>query len=394
MTSRTRKRFLDCSKLTIEEAEQWGNELAQLQRDIMFWTGDLARYAEARWPDTHHQIWPEWISPGMLARASGVSAAFPKEDDRRHEATYSQYMQNAGRADRHERLESIVAQGLTTDESRQANHQDNSNGRRRWLIALDLHYFIHRHYYSGAGVETATQVAEWVQRTMERLKAKGATDCLCAFEGTGSFRRQLTEEWADHRYKGSRKPKPEDLKHQIQLARTLIEGMGFCCVDIPEHEADDVLASAARQFPGKVTIVSSDKDMRQCLSDRVNILLDVEWEEDESTGDPMPNYKWLTSDMHFQQPGILPSQWADYQTIMGDSTDDVQGVEGIGEKGAADLLKTFGTVEAAIQAAKDEDESIPQRKREALIAFEPRLAVTRKLVTLVDTCPIPANTRF
>ena len=93
MTQRMRKRFLDCSEMTMEEAESWGKELAETQRDIMFWLGDLARYAEARWPDQHFQVWPDWISPGLISRAAGVTKAYPNEQDRQHEATYSQFMQ-------------------------------------------------------------------------------------------------------------------------------------------------------------------------------------------------------------------------------------------------------------------------------------------------------------
>ena len=72
-----RKRFLDCKKMSMEDATLLGTELAELQRDIMFWIADLARHAKAKWPDTHHQIWPEWVSPGMIDRACGVGNSYP-----------------------------------------------------------------------------------------------------------------------------------------------------------------------------------------------------------------------------------------------------------------------------------------------------------------------------
>ena len=394
--SRLRTRFLDCSGLTIQQAESFGRELAYLQRDIMFWIGDLARYSEARWPDTHQQVWPEWVSPGMLARAAGVCRAYPREEDRQQKATYSQYMQVAGRGDRLERLRAIVEKGLTTDESRQAGQQEQPpDNRPGWLLAFDIHYFTHRHFFSGAGVETAHQVAEWVKRTVDRLKEKGATDVLCAFEGVGSFRKALTAgpDWAEHRYK-DRPPKPSDLTHQLRLVRELLEGYGYACVSVDQYEADDVLASAAKQFPGKVTIISSDKDLRQCLSERVNMLLDVEWVEDDTSGDLLPEYNWLSASNHTEATGIIPNKWATYQMIMGDSVDGIQGVEGIGEKGAWELIREFGSVEAAIQAAKRNDERIKPKKRQALIAFEHRLDVTRQLVTLCDQLPVLTSTRI
>jgi hypothetical protein len=117
LMSRAHARFLDCKDLTLEEAEQLGEVLAILQRDVMFQIGDLARHAEARWPDTWHQAFPAWVSPGLLARNAGVCRAFPKEADRVHDCTYSQYLQVAGKPDRQKLLAEMV--GLTTDETRQ-----------------------------------------------------------------------------------------------------------------------------------------------------------------------------------------------------------------------------------------------------------------------------------
>ena len=165
-------------------------------------------------------------------------------------------------------------------------------------------------------------------------------------------------------------------------------------MSVEKHEADDVLASAAKQFPGKTTVLSADKDLRQCLCEHVNVLLDVTWTTDPTSGDHLPEYKWLTAKMHAETSGVRPDQWAEYQAIMGDNTDGIQGVAGIGQKGAADLVREFGTVEACIDAAKAGDERIKPKKREALIEFEGRLEVTRKLVTLVDDLPIPTATRI
>ncbi len=396
MTSRTRDRFLETKGLTMEEAESFGTYFAETQRDLMFWLGDLARYAEAKWPDNHFQVWPEWVSPGLVSRAAGVARAYPKEEDRQINATYSQFMQNASKPDRLARLQEIVSQGLTSDESRKANQEERQeDSKPRWLLAFDIHYFAHRHYYSGAGVETAMQVSEWVQRTVERLKAKGATDVICAMEGSGSFRRELTDEagWTENKYK-DRPPKPDDLRHQIKLVRELLEGLGFCCVSVDRYEADDVMASAAAQFPGKTTIITADKDLRQCLSDSTNMLLDVSWSEDETSGEMTPDYKWLTAKSHTEATGLTPAEFLSAQTLMGDNVDGIQGAIGIGEVGAAKLIQEFGTVETAIQAAKDENESLKPKQCEALVEFEDRLEITRQLVTLDTKLSLPIkNTR-
>ena len=390
---RYRKRFLDCSNLTIEEAEEMGEWIATLQRDVMFHIGDLARYAEARWPDTHHQVWPEWVSPGLLARTAGVCRAYPKEEERQHEATYSQYMLAAGKPDRQELLAGMTEQ--TTDESRaDQNRKSSGSDGQRWLLAVDVPYFLHRFWHSGAGIEAAGSVASWIGRTVERLKEKGLTDIACCFDSTQNHRKALTEGWED-KYKGNRGPKDPELSQQLHLVRELLDKAGFAAVSIEGMEADDVMASYAKQFAGKVTLLTMDKDQRQCLSTKCNILLDVEWTPNENSFDHLPEYKWLSAKQHTEETGIKPEQWAtDYQTIMGDNVDGVRGVEGIGSKGAADLVVRYGTVEAVIEAAKANDEKIKPKKREALIAFEGKLEVTRRLVTLRADLTIPNATRI
>ncbi len=363
----------------------------------MFQLGDLARFAEAKWPDTWHQVFPEWVSPGMIARAAGVARAYPQEAEREIECTYSQYTQNASKPDRQDRLAAIVDKGLTTDESRKADQEERAKGGRAWLLAIDIHYFTHRHYHSGAGVETAARVASWVQRTVERLKTKGATDVLCTFEGRGSFRREATKEW-ETPYKSKRGPKEPDLVHQLGLVRSLLEGHGFCCVSHDDHEADDCLSSAANQFPGRVTIVSADKDMKQCLSDRVNLLRDVTWTEDDTSGELMPEYHWYTAKNLMDDTGLRPDQFADLQTIQGDPVDSVAGAPGIGEKGALNLMQVFGSVDACIEAARTDDERLadmPRGKtmRAGLLELTETLDVTRKLVTLRSDLPLPTTTR-
>ena len=299
-------------------------------------------------------------------------------------------MQNSSKPDRLNRLAQIVDKGLTSDESRAADKEERD--RQRWLLAVDVNYFLHRFWFSGAGVEAAVGVATWIKRTVERLKEKGLTDCACCFDSKVNHRKEFTKDWED-KYK-DRPPKDAELVQQLNLVHELLYGRGFACVSIEGMEADDCMASFAKQFPGRVTLLTQDKDCRQCLSDKCNMLLDVEWAQDETTGEHLPDYKWLSAKQHTEATGIPPGQWVEYQAIMGDATDGIKGAAGIGEKGSADLVKLFGTVEAAIAAARADDERIKPAKRKALIEFEPKAAITRQLVTLVDSLPIPSSTRI
>lgn len=423
LMTRAHPRFLDCSKLTLEEAERLGEVLALLQRDVMFQLGDLARYCEARWPDTFHQAFPPWISPGLLARNAGVCRAFPKEEDRQHECTYSQFLQVAGKPDRQKLLAEM--EGKTTDESRKArvegteaaSGQGCPQGQEpkapRWLLAVDVHYYLNAFYHSGAGVEAATQVSSWITRTVERLREKGLTDVACCFDGPTNNRKELTKDW-EHQYKGNRGPKDPELIQQLHVVRSLLEKAGFSCFTAEGYEADDCIASYAKTFAGKVAILSGDKDMKQCLSgERVVILTDVTWAEDDTSGQMLPNYHWYTEKKHsriecknlwedtflkkgdeFVPPGLTPRQFIDLQCLMGDSSDNIKGAIGIGEAGALNLIHEFGTVEAVIAAAKAGAASIRPKKAEAIIAFESNLEITRALVTLKTDLTVPNSTRI
>jgi len=383
-----REKFFEVpTNSSLESLAEYGEHFANVQRDCLWWLGDLARYAESKWPETYHQIFPEWISPGLVARCAGVAKAYPNESDRNLQATWTQHMRLANDPGRITKVAAIVEAGLTSDESAKETADIN---RPRWLLAIDVPYWLHRTWYSGAGVEAAKGVSDWIDRLVSRLKEKGLTDVVCAFDGRDNFRKDLTKDWED-RYK-PRPPKDPELVHQLQLVEELLAS--YCCVKLDTYEADDVMASHANQFDGRVTILSQDKDLRQCLCDKVNMLLDVDWTEDATSGDMLPEYKWLSAKQHTEATGLRPDQWAEFQSVMGDSVDGVKGIVGVGEKGAADLIKEFGTIEAIIQAARDNDERIKPKKREAIVEFEPKLEATRQLVTLKTDLRIPQDTRL
>lgn len=388
--------FLDTSGITVAQAEALGNDLARWQRDVNWMIGDLARYARhnLKLGDNYSQVFPTWVSPGLIQRCEAVSAAYPREEDRNILATWSVHMQNANRTDRIARVAAHVEAGRTSDEARRADKQERAatNGPR-WLLAVDVNYFLHRFWHSGAGVEAAIGVATWVQRTVERLKeTMGLTDCVCCFDSRTNHRKELTREWED-KYK-DRPPKDPELGQQLNLVHELLNGHGFACVSIEGMEADDIMASYAKHFPGRVTLLTQDKDCKQCLSSKCNMLLDVEWTTDEHSGESIPDYKWLTAKAHTAQTRISPAQWIEFQCIAGDATDGIKGAIGIGAVGAAELVMMFGTVEGAIAAAKADDERIKPRQRKALIEFEPKAAVTRQLVTLRTDLELSVNTRI
>ena len=472
------------SEATMEAFEAFGSDCAEWQRGVNWYIGDLARMAERRWPDHWMQIFPEWMSPDHIARCKAVSQAY-KPVERNVLATWSIHMREANKPDRVARVQGHVDAGRTSDEARKhctdtekgamspsgettkappqcLGKKRNSDGVNQeeggskglqagdarptsnaWLLAVDVNYYVHRFFHSGAGVEAATSVADWVERLVGRLKEKGLTDLACCFDATTNHRKALTADWAKQ-YK-PRPPKEAELKGQIETAYNLLHGKGFACVTVADMEADDVMASFAAQFDGRVTLLTQDKDARQCLNERVNILLDVEWQEDQTSGTAIPTYKWVVGEwtQEAKQPtnvashttdgcsyngakvtGITPALWPDFQAIAGDSTDGIVGAPGIGAEGAMALVKEFGSVDAAVTAAaappanpwqsqkgpkggqqwrhkttgevKKQKKQPDDRSKEwaALRTLGETLDVTKQLVTMRTDLAIPLTTKL
>jgi len=385
------KTFFDATGLSVEEMEEQGTFLIKIQKAINWQIGDLALAAKKKLgSENFSQVFPEDVSPGLIDRCMAVSAAYPTPESRNPFASWTIHMREKNRSDRIKRIQSHVDAGRTSDEARAEISKDNGEKKHRWLMAIDVNFFLHKYWYSGSGVESAVNLASWIERTVERLKAKGLTDVVCCFDDKWNHRKKLTEDWED-KYK-DRKKKDDELVQQLTIVRELLEEKNFACVSIDGMEADDVMASYAAQFKGRVTLLTQDKDMRQTLSNTVNMLTDVEWHEDPTSGEMIPDYKWLSAKAHTEKTGIHPSQWVDFQCLWGDNVDGIRGASGIGEKGAADLINEFGTCEAAIAAAKDHDERIKPSKRKSLIEFEGKLQITRQLVSLRTDLPVPSNT--
>jgi len=408
--SRMKPLAFDTTNMTVQEMEAWGRDLTDTQKSLNWYLGDLARAAKAKLGEENYsQAFPPDTSPGLIQRCEAVARAYPREEDRNPLATWTIHMTYANKPDRIARVAAAVEAGRTSDEERKTKQDraDEPRDRPAWLLAVDVNYFLHRFWFSGAGVESAVGVAGWITRTVERLKEKGLTDCAACFDSKINHRKDLTKDWED-KYKGNRGPKEPELVQQLNLAYDLIKGSGIACVSIEGYESDDCIASYAKTFPGKVAILSQDKDLKQCLDgQRVIMLLDVTWNEDENSGDMVPTYHWYTEKPHprvesknlLDETGLTPQQFPDFQCLMGDATDCITGAPGIGEKGALNLIREFGSVANCIQAARNADERLLKMPRgkimaKGLLELEPKLEITRRLVTLVNSLDVPTTTRI
>ena len=206
----------------------------------------------------------------------------------------------------------------------------------------------------------------------EEKEKKAITNLLVVFDASGkTFRNDIYPN-----YKANRSEAPEDLIPQFPVIRKATEAFNIPYVELMGYEADDLIASysrAAQKENMKVTIVSSDKDLMQLVSDNVSML------------DTMKN-KIVQKGEVYEKFGVYPEKVIDVQALAGDSVDNIPGVPGIGIKTAALLINEYGNLDGLFKNA----ESIKQKKRrENIIEFEEQAYLSKKLVTLRDNVPLP-----
>ncbi len=177
-------------------------------------------------------------------------------------------------------------------------------------------------------------------------------------------------------YKAHRPEPPEDLRPQFSLIREATQAFNVPGIELPGWEADDLIASyatAIRAQGGTCTIVSSDKDLMQLVGGGVCML------------DPIKQTPVGPAEVETKF-GVPPTKVVDVQALMGDPTDNVPGVPGIGPKTAAALVQEYGTLEAVLHAAPEMKKS---KRRDMLIEHAEAARVSLQLVTLATDVPLP-----
>ena len=189
-------------------------------------------------------------------------------------------------------------------------------------------------------------------------------------KGSHTFRNDLYD-----LYKANREAMPEDLRPQMPLTREATKAFNIACKEMEGYEADDIIATLscqARDAGGRVTIISSDKDLMQLVGDGVEML------------DAMKNLRIGVEGVEAKF-GVAPNRVIDVQALAGDSVDNVPGAPGIGIKTAALLINEFGSLEELLDRA----EEIKQpKRRQTLIENRAQIELSKKLVTLDCNTPI------
>ncbi|HIQ51478.1 MAG TPA: DNA polymerase I, partial [Nautiliaceae bacterium] len=179
-----------------------------------------------------------------------------------------------------------------------------------------------------------------------------------------TFRKKIFKE-----YKANRVTPPEDLQKQLPVAIDLIKEMGFKILEYPGFESDDIIASLATLASKKgikVKIISSDKDMYQLLDDEKIVIFD-----------PIKKIE-INEQKCIEKFGVHPKNFIDFQALVGDSSDNIPGVKGVGVKTAAKLINQYKTIENLYEHI-DEIKGALKKK---LIEGKENAFLSKKLVTL------------
>ena len=256
-----------------------------------------------------------------------------------------------------------------------------SFGKGCHLHLIDGSSFIFRAYHAlppltrksdGLPIGAVAGFCNMLQRYVEGNNGHDApTHVAVIFDkGSHTFRNDLYPA-----YKANREEMPEDLRPQIPLTREATRAFNIACEEVEGYEADDIIATLAcqaRKAGGRVTIISSDKDLMQLVGDGVEML------------DAMKNRR-IDADAVREKFGVDPSRVVDVQALAGDSVDNVPGAPGIGIKTAALLINEFGSLEELLDRA---GEIRQPKRRQTLIEKRAQIEMSKRLVQLDCKTPL------
>ena len=211
------------------------------------------------------------------------------------------------------------------------------------MLLVDGNSLLFRAYYAtaygsimrskdGTPTNALFALANMLNKVIDNVKPDYA---LIAFDTDKKTFRH--EEYGD--YKAGRKPAPDELVIQFPLAREMVSKMGLKCYELAGYEADDIVATMAKigeENDCKVEVFSSDKDLFQLISDKTTVNVPK-----KGTSDILE----VTPSVCKSEYGLHPYQVTDYKGIFGDTSDNIKGIKGIGEKGALKLLEEYDSLE-------------------------------------------------
>ncbi|MDR0928578.1 MAG: DNA polymerase I [Oscillospiraceae bacterium] len=252
----------------------------------------------------------------------------------------------------------------------------------RLLIAVDGNSLMHRAFHAIGDLDDAhgnptNALYGFAGMLLKVLLDRQPTHLAVAFDMHGPTFRH--ERYAD--YKGTRPPTDERLRPQFPRVKALLRAMGAQVIEVPRYEADDILGALAARCEAEgmpALLVTGDRDALQLVSEKTHVLY---------TKRGISDTVEFTPEAVLTQYGVTPSQIPDLKGLMGDSSDNIPGVPGVGEKTAVKLLTQYGTLAEALAHADEQKGKL----RERLIEHHDLAEESLWLATIVREAPLPVG---
>ncbi len=259
-----------------------------------------------------------------------------------------------------------------------------SNKIKKKLFILDGHALCYRAYFAfiknplkNSSGQNTSAIFGFARMMFKLIKEQNPDYLAVAFDPPQkSFRFKLYEE-----YKANRVKMPDDMRSQIGEIKRMVETLGITTLEHADYEADDVLGTVAEKFSSdelEVYLVTGDKDAYQLVKNNVRIYANTKG---------ISEYEIYDAEGVLNKVGLGPDQIIDYMALMGDTSDNVPGVKGIGEKTALKLITEYGTLENIFENA----ESIKGKTGEMLRTGKEMAFLSRDLVTIRRDVPLDAE---
>lgn len=252
------------------------------------------------------------------------------------------------------------------------------------ILLIDGNSMLFRAYYatlySGARMSTKNGIATnaiygFVMMINKAIEKIDPSYIAVAWDsGKPTFRHEMYDE-----YKGTRKELDPELKVQFPIAREFLDSYGIYRYEEDGIEADDIIGSLSKKYPDmKVHILSSDNDLLQLIDDTTDVLLMKKG---------ITDLKVMDEKALLEEKGVSPKQIIDLKGLMGDSSDNIPGVAGIGPKTAVKLLEQYNTVEGVYQHIDE----LKGKMKEKLVNDKEKAFLSKTLATIKTDCTIEAG---
>lgn len=248
------------------------------------------------------------------------------------------------------------------------------------VVLIDGNNLIFRSYYATAyrgeiltnskGLPT-NAVYAYIQMLLKIIAEEKPSHIMVAFDKGKTFRHESYDD-----YKGGRSETPKELKEQIPYAKKVTRAMGITVEEIENYEADDIIGTYSKKIDEEVLVVSSDRDLLQLISPNVKMKLLK-----------MKDYVYYDEKSFYEDYGIKPIEIIDLKALMGDSSDNIKGVAGIGEKTALKLIKEYHTIDNLYKNIDD----LKGKVKENLLNDKENAYKSLELATIYLDVPIEVN---